>query len=772
MTKFHVVRVCALSFALSALALEDLRAEEPTSVGAAAEEPAKPRRKARKKAKPDAATKGAAAATPTLLASPDAAAPADAPPNAVPAAGSPIDPLATAVEPPPNVLRFSDDLGVAEDMSLRGIRMTQTVDFALPRSWEVSTDPVLHLNLSHSAALLPDRSHLTVVLNGQSVKTVRLDATNMDAAEVVVPLPRRMLQDYNHVSLSVVQHHTDGCEDPFDPALWTRIARTSWLDLTHVARPVTGGLDAWPYPLVDERGYGPVRLVPVGAQAPSAATVRASGELAVTLGRFASYRGVDVAPAVTRVEDAKLAALVVGLVSEVPALEGLLGTKVELAAGEGVVGVVPNPGDASLPVLVAVGADEAGLLAAVRALASTDRQGALVGTSAVVRAASAGKPPPRTELPLRLPDGEEVTLRDLGVKSTTVRGHYAESVRVPLLIEADARVRPDGGSFDLHYAYSGQLDNRLSSVEVRLDGLSLRSVPLDVQAGAQDGFVRVMLPTEILTPQSVVEVVFHLFPRDFNACTWTSDDHIWGTVLDSSSVKLTRDHLAELPDLGLLKHAYWPYTRSGGTTVALPDAPTGAAWSAGLELVAALGRASALEDPGIALEIGRADMLGGKGQLVVLADDTAGALAEGLKARSTVDDDALRKTLRADAPSFLLDALNTAQSSSIEQIALEGERSALVLRSSVEGGLADLVDALRAQDKLAAMGGNAVVLSGEDELRVLDLAKRVTWGSLPPDVRAQAAVKEHWWTLGAILVAGAAVVSWVVRRVARRTGAA
>jgi hypothetical protein len=535
---------------------------------------------------------------------------------------------------------------------------------------------------------------------------------------------------------------------------------------------VTDGLDAWPYPLVDARGYGPVRLVPVGSQTPSAGTVRASGELAVALGRLASYRGVDFDPAVARLEDAQVPAVLLGLLSEVPTLDQLLGKKVELAAGEGLVAVVPNPANPTLPVLVAVGADEAGLQAAVRALASPEREGALVGTSAVVRAASAGKPPPRTELPLRVPETGEVTLRTLGVKSTTVRGHYAESVRVPLLVEADARVRPDGGSFELHYAYSGQLDNHLSSVEVRLDGLSLRSVPLDVEAGVQDGFVRVMLPTEILTPQSVVDVVFHLFPRDFNACTWTSDDHIWGTVLETSSVEITRDHLAQLPDLGLLKHAYWPYTRGGGTTVVLPDAPTAATWSAGLELVAALGRASSLDDPGLSLEIGRADMLGGKGQLVVLHDGTAGALVDGLKSRSTVDDDALRRTLRADAPAFLVDALNTAQSSSIEQIALEGERSALVLRSSVEGGLGDLVDALRAPQKLAEMGGNAVVLSGNDEIRVLDLAKRVTWGSLPAEVQAKAAVKDNWWSLGAIVIAGAAAVSWVVRRVARRVGAA
>ena len=45
---------------------------------------------------------------------------------------------------------------------------------------------------------------------------------------------------------------------------------------------------------------------------------------------------------------------------------------------------------------------------------------------------------------------------------------------------------------------------------------------------------------EVLDPDSRVDVVFHLFPRGYDACHHVADSHIWGTVFARSSIVLMK----------------------------------------------------------------------------------------------------------------------------------------------------------------------------------------------------------------------------------------
>jgi len=76
-------------------------------------------------------------------------------------------------------------------------------------------------------------------------------------------------------------------------------------------------------------------------------------------------------------------------------------------------------------------------------------------------------------------------LSAIGFKDTTVRGFYAVPISIPLALDGDAHGAPSGGLFKVTYSYPPGLDARLSRIEVAIDGLSLRSVPLDDVAGAE-----------------------------------------------------------------------------------------------------------------------------------------------------------------------------------------------------------------------------------------------------------------------------------------------
>jgi hypothetical protein len=421
-------------------------------------------------------------------------------------------------------------------------------------------------------------------------------------------------------------------------------------------------------------------------------------------------------------------------------------------------------------VLVVVGADAGGLSKAANAIAAQDRQPALSGAVSIVRGAVEGSPAPRTELPRAFPQADTATLAELDIDDQTVRGRYAGGVVVPLRVEGDAIPRPGGGELELHYAYGAQLDTRLSAMEVRLDGITLRSVPLADEAGEPDARVRVRLPEEILTPSSRVEVLFHLFPQQLDVCRWTTDQHLWATVLASSTVSLPRDHAADMPDLSRLRHGGWPYTADPAhpVIVGLPASPDADAWAAGVELVASIARISAADRPAVRLALASSATLTGPEQVVLVGDATVNPAVKALGSDLTVSDEGPVRRLRSDAPAALVEAASTAVADTIEQVAREGGRSALVLRATTSEGLRRLVDTLTDPARAALLSGNVVVVAQDGSLRSLDVAPRTQWGELPLDTRARRLIRREWWIVGAAAIAGAMGTVWLVRRIARR----
>lgn len=677
-------------------------------------------------------------------------------------------------------LSFADDLNQRTDITLQGAHAERTVVLPVPRGWELTADPVLKVDLSHSAALLADSSHLTVLLNGTPLLSWNLDDDNAADARVTVPLPRRMLVDYNQITFQVVQHYTDGCEDPFDPSLWTRIAHTSSVDVTARARPVTDGLEAWPFPLVDRRAFGPLELTPILATVPSAETTRAAGEVAFALGQLAEYRTVHVAPTLLRVEDARTATLLVGTVAELPDLRGLIGD-IRLGETDGLVAIMPNPADRTLPVLIVTGGGPTGVRRAAQALVGQDRQPVLAGQTALVRDVVPGPPRDPRAPSWTMPPTGPAPLSTFGYEGETVRGYFPASIRIPIRLEGDSLIRPGGGTLSLRYAYAAQLEPKLSAIEVRLDGLTLRSVPLDDPAGKSDATLRVTLPEDIVTPASHVDVIFHLFPREFDACKRISDRQIWGTVFPTSTLDIPRDHVAEMPDLGRLRFGAWPYdTRPevGETVVVLPDQPSTHAWSAGLELSSGLGRLTRAAAPAFALDLATATSLSGRkdAHFILLVDATRNSIYDSLAASGVLAllEAAPARSLLGTSKAPLLVAQASRQTDTIEQILNPSNtaRSVLVLHEGLEGGLGRLVAAVTEPERVAELEGNAVTVAADGSVRVLQTVKPTRWGTLPMATEARLEVRRNWPMLGGAVALISLLGALVVRRWARSRSAA
>jgi len=683
----------------------------------------------------------------------------------------PPEPAPVVAEAPPStaVLTFDTALNVSSDLMLQGLAATQSVAFTVPRAWTLTADPVLDLVFDHSAVLDPARSTLTVRVNDRALATVRLDADNATNGKLSVRVPRALLAPYSRIQLDVVQHLSDTCEDPFDPGLWTRISNAS--TLTMPSKPSEEVLDllAFPFPILDDRGYGPSRVALVESGSPLGSDLDVLGRLGLALGRLAGYRGVSIAPPVASVEALATNGLVVGIYGNDPVVTQLLGAPPP--AETGVVAVLRAPHDPALSILVVAGADEKSLLAAAEALVGQDRSPVLSGGTARITSVTASTIPPLADAFRPVPrDRETVTLGELGLKDTTVRGYYAETVRVPLDFGGDARPRA-GGTLRLMYAHSALVDPRLSGVEVRLNGVVLRSRHLDGEGGPTT--LDVTLPAEIIEPQSQLEVAFTLFPDDFDPCRRVSDRPLWATVLATSALTVPLDRFAVLPDLSLFRHRYWPLeldAARGGASILLGSSPTADDASAALQLAAELGRTSPAETPSLQIRAGGTPSEFAGADIIVLAHAErphAGWSALADAGQLTLTGDASR-TL-AETGGKLLSADVGTPYATVEGVR-DGNRDVVALRAALGATLLDATQALLTSSRVAALSGNAAVLPDEGGARVLDVGTRTAVGKLSVTNRFQGWMRDGWGLMGLGVPAAALAAALLIGRWARRRG--
>jgi hypothetical protein len=669
---------------------------------------------------------------------------------------------------------FDEDLFVRQDLMLQGLHAIEGIDFTLPRTWMLTDDPVLHLRLEHSSALLPQRSSISVQVNNQIIHTSRLTEDNVIDGEIIARIPRGVLGDFNSLQLLVVQHVTDDCEDPFDPALWTRIRSDSYISFPHQPVALRPDLSQFPFPLFDPLGYGPVELSVAGITSASEGQLAALAEVGFALGRYADYRGVALIEpsADLSAEDGHL--LVVGTPGENPLVGQVLGADLPLA-GEGMVAIRANPQHPDRSILVVTGGDEAGLRRAAHALSTEDRHELLAGSRSLVRDLEDALPPASRQEPLPLPEAESLTLAEIGVTDRTVRGYYSAPISIPLKMAGDAQAPLAGGRVGIDYAYSAVLDNKLSTIEVRLNGVTLRSEALDVYNGEEKKRLWVDLPYELTEPTSSLQVVFHLFPSNFNPCEYVSDRQIWATVFDTTTLELPRDHFTELPDLSLLRHRLWPVNTDGGGVVMITDAAASAeAASAAAQLAAQLGAVSASQRPDLLVTRSRTGLLAETADrhAIVLvssaSDPTLQALSEG---RSAGISGLLDRTLQTPTAE-LLSAKVSAAYPYIEQLIHPNnrQRTVLVLRAVEPGGLVGLVERLADSRVLYQLEGSAAVLGADGVLQLVESADPVMVGEVPVLRRTQMIIRRSWMVLGLLLVGSAFLLAALIRTWARRRG--
>lgn len=678
------------------------------------------------------------------------------------------------------VARFDDDLYQSEPLMLYGIRPERYIPFHLPPSWEVTGPVELVLRLDHSETLLGKFSSLSVTVNNHAIGGTFLDESNVVDGVLRLQVKQEYLRPYNQIRIAAVQHYTTDCEDPFDPNLWSRVQHASELRVPYRRKEVDPNLVQLPAPFFEEHGISKVFLDMVTADPVSESTVRALTRLGFSFGRLSDYRGMEVEHVVGSVRQAQRHALLVGLVDEHPEIRELVGD-VEIGQDEGLVALVPNPADPTLGVLVVTARGDAGLQQAVYAVAGDDRHEVLSGRTAAVRGVTPAYPKTHRN-PLPPPPTRRFTLEDLAIEDRTVRGFYADPIVVPLMFDGDSQIRPSGGELELDFSYSSQLDTRIATVEVGLDGVMLASRPLDRVEGEQHAKLRVHLPPELLRPHAKLIVQFHLFPESFDACERVSDRIVWGTVhAATTTINAPRDHFAEMPDLSRLRYDMWPFTtagESGAVTIVAPDAPSRYDAAAVFQIGATLGRHRAIELPSIDGTTGTG--VGGTvpdRHLIVLQSDTPNAVYQALQSAGALRNDEPSETshrlLAEDG--LALDGRYARTYGYFEELhhPAAAQRAILVVHAMGGAGLLGLSRTLMDPELLGAMDGNITVVPEAKAVsfRVIDNAPLSAMGSQPLESKVTLMLARYWPFFGFLLLGAALMFSLVFSLWARRAGA-
>ncbi len=680
---------------------------------------------------------------------------------------------------------FDQDLLVDQDLMLEGITATETVSFRVPKSWQLNQDPVLHLKYNHSASLVESRSVLAVWVNDTGAGSVRLSAENATDGYLKIRLSRTAFYDggFNTLQFRVVQHVDDECEDPFDPALWTRVQLDSFIRFSFQEDVLNTDLVEFPYPYFDGRGYGPMEMAVAGIDKASNAQLDALGIVGFALGRHATYRGLSVAPPVRDTNAATSHTLVVGTPSENPLVSRFVDTS-KLRPGVGTIASVPNPSNPGKAVLVVTGGDAEGVIKAAEALSSQDRYELLSGQVAGITDVRDPLPPDSTRLPRPVPnraspEGVRFPLSTIGVKDQTVRGFYAPPVRIPLHMEGDSEVHIDGARVGIDYAYSSGLDTSLSTMEVRLDDVTLRSVALNEAEGDEKARLWVDLPYELFKPDTVLEVVFHLFPLNFDPCVYVTDRHIWGTIFSSTELRIARDGYTQLPDLGKLRYDMWPMNSAmddrGGLLVVTPD--DAGAWdaSAVLQLLGHMGTLVTIERPDFAVTRGTSALEDPDGRdLVVLVGDgknrTYSALREAGSLSQKGDD---ADVLLNDANDRVLAARVGTPYGTVEQALIDTKgigRTATIIKADSSQQMLQVVSRLTDPAVVSGMAGNLVVVGSGRDVRSLDVAEKHEVGTRSVASTMRRVLQGSWAALVAGVVVAAILLAMLIRAWAGRRG--
>jgi cellulose synthase (UDP-forming) len=463
----------------------------------------------------------------------------------------------------------------ASQIELRGIDSSNSIYFTLPQT-HVARTAKIHINYAFSPSLLPQLSHIKLIMNGTLFATIQptpgqLGGSSSQDAEAEFTIPPELLVHDNALTIQFIGHYTMVCEDPANTTLWSRVHRNTFLDIRGDQLPLSDDLKQLPMPFLDPAVIQPLSIPVVFASAPSFKAIQAAGVVTSYFGMISENRPVRFPVHIGSIP-AGNAIVILTDPANLPVSLNLP------SISSPTVAMRTNPNDPYGKILVVAGADADQLLRAAQAVALHTEM--LQGSETSIN---------NIKLPdKQQPDGAPRWAR---TDQTIALWDYATAEQLqsdgsaPLNVYF--RIAPDifyserpNAILRLVYRYNSVPIGPISSMQVRINNAFLGSVPLvPGQEASRRMQTDVPVPVVNLRPFSnslSFDFTFQLLKK--GGCQDTTPINMQGAILRDSYLDLRGyPHYAPLPNLEIFANAGFPFTRYADlseTTVVLPSLPT------------------------------------------------------------------------------------------------------------------------------------------------------------------------------------------------------
>jgi cellulose synthase (UDP-forming) len=530
-------------------------------------------------------------------------------------ANSPQAPVADINAPvPPG--EYHDHFTLAEagesqidQIELHSIDTKHSIYFTLPETHVIGTAKI-HVHYAFSPSLLPQLSHIELMMNGTLFATIqptpgpngRSDSRD---AEADFTIPSELLVHNNTLTFEFIGHYTMECEDPANTTLWARVFPSTYIDIRGNLLHLADDLKHLPMPFVDPAVIQPISVPVVFPTAPSLKAVQAAGIVTSYFGMVSENRPVRFPVHIGTIPSGN-AILIAENPSSLPAELNLSGVHSPTVA------MRDNPSDPSSKLLIVTGGDANDLIKAAQAIAlHTD---VLDGPQAPIDTLKLPDKRAPDDAPRWARTDHTIALWDYS-SADQMQGDGTAPLNVYFRIPPDIYYNTEGPNTRLHvvYRYNSVPIGPISSMQVKVNNAFMGSIPLiPGQETSRRMQTDVPVPIVNLRPFSNTlsfDFTFQLL-KDAG-CKNTTPINMQGAILGDSYLDL-RDypHWAAMPNLELFSNAGFPFTRVADlseTTVVLPLAPTEQEIETFITLMGHFGRQTGL--PGLRVTVAGPDAL-------------------------------------------------------------------------------------------------------------------------------------------------------------------
>jgi cellulose synthase catalytic subunit (UDP-forming) len=471
--------------------------------------------------------------------------------------------------------RFTLNEAGSPQIELHGIDSMHNIYFTLPET-HVARSAKIHIFYAFSPALLPQLSHIKLILNGTLFATVQpkpgqVGGSDGSDSEAEFSIPPDLLVHNNTLTLEFIGHYTTVCEDPANTTLWARVHRTTFLDIRGDLLPLADDLKHLPMPFLDPAVIRPADLPVVFASPPSYKAIQAAGVVASYFGMVSESRAVRFPVHIGAIPQGNVIVIAEGS-ANLP--EGLAMPSISAPT----VAMRTNPNDPYGKVLIIAGGDGDQTLMAAQAVALHSDM--LAGGQTTVDTLKLPSKRQPDDAPRWARTDETISLWDYAT-AEQLQGDGTAPLSVYFRIPPDIFYmdRPNA-LLRLVYRYNSIPIGPISSMQVRINNAFLDSVPLiPGQEASRTTRRDVPVPVVNLRPFSnslSFDFTFQLLKK--GGCEDTTPINMQGAILSDSYLDLRGyPHYAALPNLETFTNAGFPFTRLADlseTTVVLPPTPT------------------------------------------------------------------------------------------------------------------------------------------------------------------------------------------------------